>query len=583
MYSTQLLKTLSVSEPEQLVELGCVNTNEPDKLGCNTSYPGFRMLRDENEVLSGLFAFAPAGELNAIYNGEAELATGLLATGDMHKVLGVSPALGRLLNPSDDAASAPPVAVLSHSYWQRRFGGDARVIGQILRLNTSAVTIVGVTAAAFRGITLGASPDITLAMGSSAELFRGKGILENGGNWWLRIIGRRKDGISIQQVQASLEPIFQRTIEHSMSSLPAEFASRIRGYVSGIRFRVQPAAAGGASEFRRDLDRPLRILMAVVSFILLIACADLASLLLSRTAARRCEFGVRLAIGAGRSRLARQLLTESLLLSAMGGALGLMMAQWSGSVFLKMASGEIGLRAVELKPDVPVFLFTATVALLSGILLGLGPILHLTKADPQAALRDMVRAAAEVQKRPQDRPFGSTTSRSRWPGSASGVLRRQPRRRVPDLYLPMQASLLLVANPTISPAGKFLERNYYWLEIMARLRPGVTLAQAQATLALPFHQWLEGTASNDEERANLPELLLREGAGGLDALRRHFSKPLYVLMLLVGLILAIACANIANLLLARAAVRAALGAGRGRLAAQFLTESLVLAGLGFIA
>src|SRR5947199_1925181 len=156
-------------------------------------------------------------------------------------------ALGRLLNPSDDAASAPPVAVLSHSYWQRRFGGDARVIGQILRLNTSAVTIVGVTAAAFRGITLGASPDITLAMGSSAELFRGRGILENGGNWWLRIIGRRKDGISIQQVQASLEPIFQRTIEHSMSSLPAELASRIRGYVSGIRFGVQPATACGAS------------------------------------------------------------------------------------------------------------------------------------------------------------------------------------------------------------------------------------------------------------------------------------------------------------------------------------------------
>jgi len=158
---------------------------------------------------------------------------------------------------------------------------------------------------------------------------------------------------------------------------------------------------------------------------------------------------------------------------------------------------------------------------------------------------------------------------------------------VPDVYLPMHANLLLEAYPFGGPGAQYLDKNYYWIQIMARLRSGVSLAQARATLATPFHQWVGSTATNDKERANLPELLVSEGAGGLDTLRRQYSKPLYFLLTLVGLILAIACANIANLLLARAAarrreiaLRLSVGAGRLRVIRQLLTESVVLASLG---
>lgn len=383
-----LLNALPVSDPEQLVELGCINTNEADKVGCTASYPGYRMFRDDNQVLSGLFAFTPLADLNAVYEGHAELATALLATGNMYNVLGVAPELGRLFNPTDDDRSAPLIAVLSHGYWQRRFGGDPRIIGRTLSLNTHTVTIVGVTPAAFRGVTLGVTPDITVAMGSGADAFAGAGSLENGGNMWLRMIGRRKAGVSLPQVQAALEPVYQRTADHVIASVPAAITSPVRRYLDGVEFRVQPAAAGGASALRRDLDRPLRILMAVVSVVLLIACANLATLVLSRTARRRRELGMRLAMGAGHLRLARQLLTESLLLSAAGGIVGLLIARWGGAVILGMASGDAGLRAVDLQPDTPVLLFTSAVALVAGVLLALGSVWHISKTDLSQALRD---------------------------------------------------------------------------------------------------------------------------------------------------------------------------------------------------
>ena len=383
-----LLDSLPVRDPGALVEVGCIDANKPDDVGCETSYPGYVMFRDRNDVLSGLFAFAPLSDLNVVHDGHAELATAILATGNMYDVLGVTPAQGRLLTAGDDAPAAPIVVVLSHGYWQRRFNGDPSVVGRALQLNTSTATIVGVSPARFRGVTLGGVPDITVAMGAGAPAFAGRESLANGANWWLRMIGRRKDGVTLAQVQAQLQPIYGRTVDHLLASVNGPIAGPIREYLRRVEFRVQPAAAGGASALRRDLDRPLRILMAVVGMVLFIACANLTTLVLSRTAGRQRELAVRLAIGAGRWRLARQLLTESLLLSAAGGVLGLLIARWGGSTILRLGAGETGLRAVDLAPDLAVLTFTSIVVVASGVLLALGSVWHLMRTPPQRVLRD---------------------------------------------------------------------------------------------------------------------------------------------------------------------------------------------------
>ena len=395
-----LLDTLPVRSPESLVEVGCVDANKPDDIGCETSYPGFVMFRDQNDVLSGLFAFAPLADLNVAHDGHAELATGILASGDMYHVLGVSPASGRLLSPSDDTPGAPIAVVLSYGYWQRRFNGDPRVVGQTVQLNTSAAIVVGVSPERFRGVTLGGGPDVTIAIGSGGPALAGRESLTNGANWWLRMIGRRKDGVTLAQAQAGLEPIYRRTVEHLLSSVQGRIAGPIREYLRGVEFRVQPAASGGASALRRDLDRPLRILMAVVGMVLFIACANLTTLVLSRTAGRQREFSVRLAIGAGRWRLARQLITESLVVSMAGGVLGLLGARWGGATILRLASDETGVGAVDLSPDVTVLAFTSATVVLAGLVLALGSVWHVVRTPAQRALRDAAggHAAARLAR-----------------------------------------------------------------------------------------------------------------------------------------------------------------------------------------
>ena len=381
-----ILQSLPVDRPEQLVELDCFDRTNPEEGQCDASWPGFQMyVESSREVFSGLFAYSAIADLNVIHKGQARLASALLASGSTYEVLGIQPLHGRLFHAADDTRAAPPVAVLSHAFWREHFGGDAGIVGQTLRLNNQIVTIVGVTPEDFRGVTVGEPPDITLPMGAAAPLFLQPNILDAGTDWWLKIIGRRKDGVGIDRVQAALAPTFQRTVEHMIVSAGPE-GPRYRESVKNYEFRIRGAANGGFSELRSDLQQPLRILMVLVTLVLLIACANLASLFLSRAEARRQELAVRLSLGAGRMRIARQFWTESLLLSAIGGGIALIIARASVPILLKMASGEQAMRAVDLSPDSSVLIFTSLVVVVTGLLIGAGPVLGLTAA-PADSLR----------------------------------------------------------------------------------------------------------------------------------------------------------------------------------------------------
>jgi predicted permease len=383
-----LLRSLPVDRPEELIELGCVNPlADPSDAGrCNTSFAGFDMYRADRDVVAGALAFAPIDDLGVSYHGASEIARGMVTSGEAYGVLGLVPHVGRLLVPADDRADAPLVAVLSHAYWQRRFGGDADIVGQTIRLNQHLATIVGVTPPAFRGLTLGEAPDVTVPL-ASADLFLGPGTIGNRGNWSLRVMIRRKPDVTMARVKETLEPVFHRTVDDMLASVPPQFAQGIREFARRLRFDVRSAATGSASAFRQSLDRPLRILMGTVVIFLLIACANLAGLIASRTISRRRELSLRLALGATRSQLLRQTLAESVLLAVIGGASGLIVAQWVGPGFVRLLAGDEGLLAVDLRPDGWVLTFVASVSVLTGVIAGTGAFVRAARTDPQEALK----------------------------------------------------------------------------------------------------------------------------------------------------------------------------------------------------
>jgi predicted permease len=400
-----LIKTLPVPNPEELVEIDCSSGPEATGGGnnCMHSYPAYQLLAERHDGLSGVFAFSPVPSgLVASARGKREVITGQLASANMFDVLGLHPAAGRLLVDSDDRPGAEVPAVLSHGYWLRSFGGDANVIGQSLKLDNHSVTIVGVLPRTFRGVTFGEVYDVVLPLGA-ADLFRPGPVTPSGTRTpisrarnmgWLTLMGRRQPGATNGQIASRLEPVFRQSIEEAIAPIPLDIRKQLNLSATGIRVNVRTAALGAASGMRRALEPTLRVLAVVVSLVLLIACANLAGLFLGQALNRHREFGLRLALGAKRSRLMRQVFTESLLLAAVGGAAGLLLSQWVAPAAFALATDETGLRAVDMQPDRWVLAFTAFLSIVVALAVGATSVQRASRTQPQEVLRNVGRAAS---------------------------------------------------------------------------------------------------------------------------------------------------------------------------------------------
>jgi predicted permease len=393
-----LLRPLPVPHPEQLVVLNWRAAHRPavihgqngasrlDRAGISSRvYPFgvFHFLRANQQSLSSLFAFAIASELNVIAEGQADTADVQLVSGDFYPGLGLPAAAGRLIAEDDDRAGTPPVAVLSHRYWQRRFAADPNAIGQTILINNTPFTIVGVSAPGFFGLNPDADPELSVPLHSAPLLTpqpaeEGKRRFFDDNYYWLGICGRLRPGIGLSQAQASLAPQLRQFLE-STASTPKEKA--------GLPALWLQDGAGGLDSLRHQYAQPLYVLMAMVGLILTIACANIANLLLARSAARRREIAVRLSLGAGRMRVLRQLLTETALLSLGGGALGLLVALWGiRTITWLLANGRLDF-TLHATLNWSVLGFTLALTLVTGLLSGLAPAIRATKVDLAPALK----------------------------------------------------------------------------------------------------------------------------------------------------------------------------------------------------
>jgi predicted permease len=417
-----LLKMLPVKDPERLVLFRSVaprefsvgsytgnsNTDPASGQRTMTSFPyqSFQRMREQQSALAELFAFGNVG-VTVSADGQADVATGQAVSGNYFTGLGVQPELGRVLTDEDDKPGATAAAVLSHRYWQQRFGGNHAIIGKQINLNNVAFTVIGITPPGFDGtMGVGSTQDVTVPIAWEPQLYvdRQRSNMSGAGVWWLRLMGRLKPGATAEQARSQLELAFHQSVVEHRIARQAQAQANGGNPISNLDPKQYPRLfldPGGQGEMntRQSFAPSLYLLLGVVGLVLLIACANVANLLLARAGSRQKEISLRLALGASRWRLMRQLLTESVLLSVCGGVLGIAFALWIKDGLLVVTDwGGRGMRALEPQLDWRVLGFTIVLSFVTGIVFGLAPAWRTTRADLTPTLKDGGRGSSTVHR-----------------------------------------------------------------------------------------------------------------------------------------------------------------------------------------
>ncbi|MBO0861932.1 MAG: ABC transporter permease, partial [Chloracidobacterium sp.] len=394
-----MLRTLPVAEPQRLALFDIAGQRSEDSFPV-FSYPLYHRFRDSNRSFSGVIAVAGARRMRMTASeteggARIEPANGEMVSGNFFSTLGAPAALGRNITEEDDRAGNPQaVAVIRYGFWQRRFGGDPAVLGKRITLDDKPFTIIGVAPPNFFGFEVGGKADLWFPLQMAGDQALG-----NRYGDWLQVMGRLRPEAKATQAQAEMDVIYQQGLAEIAAGSGGKWTVAERRAFFGRHIKMRPGGRG-SSPLGDMFKKPLYILMVVVAFAQLIACANVANLLLARAVARRKEIAVRLAIGAGRFRLVRQLITESMLLSFAGAGLGLIFAPWSANLLLKFLPQYYGPIRIDLALDTHTLGFTLAVSLLTGLLAGLAPALHATRLDLVSSLKEGVSHSSARMARP---------------------------------------------------------------------------------------------------------------------------------------------------------------------------------------